>query len=1295
MELRLWKRTTRRARLVPVAVLAACALIMLAMAALDRFHVYQFEQTLRLLKDFEQSRASVLTGMQRLSVGEETASQADLEAEREALDELLMRLQKVGATLNLSDEGLDNSLAAQITGLQTRLQTWSGGPASARDRAGLQQSFAALNTEMLRLEAAGVQRMDALRQRQQLQYGVGWLLVLTAMLLLGAAVFRNHRELQDAQSALRENDAQYQGLLDMLPQLVWACDAQARTEYLNQRWVEYSGVPMAELMAVGWRQLLHPDDAKPMLKQWAEVVGAGADSLPEFRLRRRDGQYRWFHARFGVNRNEFGQPVRWFGSSVDIDDVRRARAALEHSERLHRETLTALREGVITFDAARRTTSCNPAAERIFGMPRERLLSLPRELWEVRLQYEDGRDMPWDKTPVSTVYATGAASGEVLMQVIKRGGGAMWLLVNAEPLLDAQGRLSAVVASYRDVTERRNVQLELRQQQEGLELAVQERTRALTKQIEARAQAESQLQNLNLQMQETERFTRMVADNIPVRIIYWDRHLRCRFVNHTYCEWFNAKREDIVGRTIFESRGEAYYQSLEPYISAVLRGELQQFERTENNRHGQHTVTRAHYIPDLRDGEVQGFFVLGIDVTREKQSELALLQANAQMGQARDMATAASHAKSAFLANMSHEIRTPMNAIIGFTYMLRRDVQDPVQQERLQKIAGASNHLLQVINDILDLSKIEAGKLVLEAVDFSLDALLSRTCGMVTESASHKGLELVLDIAPLPDRLHGDPTRLMQALLNLLSNAVKFTERGAITLRVELLAETAPQDDTGLLLRFEVMDTGIGIEPLEFAHLFDPFSQADGSSSRLHLGTGLGLAITRHIAEQMGGECGGESTPGEGSRFWFSARLQPAATQEASAAPVLRGMRALVADDLPAARLAVGAMLTGLELRVDMVASGQEALAHYAQAQGEGDPYRIVLLDWAMPGMDGLQTGQRLSASESPPQAQILVSTRDQAAVHQLARDAGFGAVLMKPLTASKVLDSLMRLLKNAGWPQPAPDLSVPLDYPLQSHHQSARVLLAEDNPVNQEVALQLLKAAGLNADVASDGQQAVEMVRKGGYDLVLMDVQMPRMDGLQATRLLRQDPAFARLPIIAVTANALQTDVDACMAAGMNEHLAKPVDPRLLHQALLRWLPQLPVPPITLPVAAAKERSPEQKLAQMATLIDLDAAYEYCAGQASILMGVMRKFVDHYRDAGHNLEQHLGAADMQAAGRLLHSLRGVSATIGATDLLKQTRALEDAIKAGQDGDALMAQAQALRVRLDALVAGVGQGLDS
>ncbi|MBK1688940.1 hybrid sensor histidine kinase/response regulator [Rubrivivax gelatinosus] len=655
----------------------------------------------------------------------------------------------------------------------------------------------------------------------------------------------------------------------------------------------------------------------------------------------------------------------------------------------------------------------------------------------------------------------------------------------------------------------------------------------------------------NQALAHAEAFTRELANSLPAVVLYWDRDERCRFANLAAQDWFSRPEAELVGRSIAELIPAAQYEVARPFIESALRGERQQYERTLVRADGRAVPLYAQYVPRFIDGQVAGFLAVLTDVGALKRAEQRLAEANVQLEQRAVQAEAATRAKSAFLANMSHEIRTPMNAIIGLTHLIARATDDPLQRERLRKVDGAAAHLLQILNDILDLSKIEAGKLQLEPADFSRDELISRALDVVEAAARAKGLELVLDTDHVPKRLRGDARLLSQALINLLGNAVKFTERGWIRLR----AEVQRAEGRRLLLRFEVQDTGIGIAPEHLPRLFTPFEQADSTRTRRHGGTGLGLALTRHIAELMGGSADASSRPGEGTTFGLTAWLERAEAVPSTASRRLPpALRALVVDDLPEAREAIAIQLQGLGVTVDTAEDGPGALARLLAAREQGLAYDVFLVDFMMPGWDGVETLQRLRAADRGGRTRaLLVSAGDDPQMHGRARDAGFGAVLLKPLTPSVLHDALARLLR----PAPVVDAAPPADdafEQLRARTAGRRVLVAEDNPVNQEVAIALLEDAGLEVVVAGDGQRAIELASAGAFDLVLMDVQMPGVDGLDAAREIRARLGPA-LPIIAMTANAFGEDREACLAAGMDDHVAKPVDPPRLYATLLRWL--------------------------------------------------------------------------------------------------------------------------------------------
>ncbi len=703
------------------------------------------------------------------------------------------------------------------------------------------------------------------------------------------------------------------------------------------------------------------------------------------------------------------------------------------------------------------------------------------------------------------------------------------------------------------------------------------------------------------------------------------------------------------------------------------------------------------------------------EAVAERTGELQ--RAHAAMAQSRDAAEAATRSKSAFLANMSHEIRTPMNAIIGLAHLMLRDSRDALDRERLGKVNDAAQHLLQVINDILDLSKIEAGKLVLEDAEFALDEVMARAFEMVSLRARSKGLELVLDTDGLPAWLRGDPTRLAQALINLLANAVKFTEQGWVRLSAAIVRE----DRDRLLVRFEVTDTGEGIDAERQALLFQPFEQADGSMTRRHGGTGLGLALTRHFSTLMGGEVGLHSTPGQGSTFWFTAWLGRAGQAAARAAPIaLQGLRALLVDDLPEARNALGDRLQKLGLHVDALAGGEAALAHVQAELTSGRPPDVLLIDWRMPPPDGIETLLRLRAlmgAGMPPS--VLVTAFDDPSMWQQARSHQVDAVLVKPITASALHETLLRVLRKAGGlPALAPPPPGETELLLRQRHAGQRVLLVEDNVVNQEVAEQLLQITGLVVETASDGRRAVELAATRRYDLILMDMQMPVMDGLEATRAIRARSGGA-LPIVAMTANAFDDDRQACLAAGMNDHVAKPIDAQRLYATLLRWLP---LPEGSRAAVAALGRGEPGGAGgdTVANVADATNGSEGAArpplverlagvpgfdvvqvlhgvgGRLPLLERVLARFVATYDQPGPVLTAAPGPGESQAWGRTSHSLRGACAAVGATALPLQLAAFEArAARADPVSDlpALREEAQHLNAELQALVAALRAAL--
>jgi signal transduction histidine kinase/DNA-binding response OmpR family regulator/HPt (histidine-containing phosphotransfer) domain-containing protein len=665
---------------------------------------------------------------------------------------------------------------------------------------------------------------------------------------------------------------------------------------------------------------------------------------------------------------------------------------------------------------------------------------------------------------------------------------------------------------------------------------------------------------------------------------------------------------------------------------------------------------------------------------------VALRNANlyAEVTRAKDTAEAATRAKSEFLANMSHEIRTPMNAIIGMTHLAQRHAAEPHLRDYLSKIDRAAANLLQIINDILDFSKIEAGKLTMERVPFNLDDVLSNLSTVSGIKAQQKGLELIFDVEEgLPQTLIGDPLRLNQVLVNLCSNAVKFTEKGEIVVRVTSRGGT----DGRLRLEFLVADTGIGMSREQVGRLFEAFSQADSSTTRKYGGTGLGLTISRRLVQMMGGDFQVDSDEGKGSTFRFTADFGLAAAGDAAAvegtagprrlpaARPFQGMKALVVDANETIREILQRQLGSMGFQVTLASSAEEAFASQEQASASGAPFDLVLMDWRIPGPEGRNLNGQLRESLRLGRVPTVVMTtaHDAEDVYREAREAGVEWFLMKPVSQSSLVDTVMNVCGRSGRTEAAPTPRGADPMEVVRPIRGARILLAEDNEMNQQVALELLGEAGLRVTLAVDGKQAVQLMRPD-FHAVLMDVQMPNMDGYEATRLIRQNPAFTGIPVIAMTANAMAQDRELAREAGMADHVAKPIDPAELFRKLAQHVKLDPAKPFDEPPKAAPPAKVMQAAAALPeTLpgVDVTDGLGHLAGNRA---AYRRLLVQIGRDRGllDDLQAAVKAGDRQAAVRAAHSLKSVAGNLGAKELSRTAAEAEAALKAGVETPALL-----------------------
>ncbi|HSB08356.1 MAG TPA: response regulator [Blastocatellia bacterium] len=767
-------------------------------------------------------------------------------------------------------------------------------------------------------------------------------------------------------------------------------------------------------------------------------------------------------------------------------------------------------------------------------------------------------------------------------------------------------------------------------------------TRSIFRDITERKRAEQALRKSEQQLQ-------AILDNSPAVIYVKDNWGRYILINTRFEKLFHVSKDLVVGKSDFDLFPKEMAEAFRANDQKVLEaGVSLEWEEIAPHDDGPHTYLSAKF--PLLDTNGVGYAVCGIstDITERKRMEV-------ELAKARDVALESARLKAEFLANTSHEIRTPMNAIIGMSGLLLDTDLSGEQREFAETVRSSADALLTLINDILDFSKIEAGKLSFETMDFDLRNAVEGALDLVAEAAQAKGIEIfsVIDDG-LPAQLRGDPGRLRQVLVNLLSNAIKFTDHGEVIVRVA--SENESGSDTRL--RFSVTDSGIGVPEESQARIFEAFSQADGSTTRRAGGTGLGLAISKKLVEMMRGEIGVESEPGKGSTFWFSAEFEkrPGEPEQRSAPAIsLEGLRVLIVDDNATNRKLVHHQITSWGMRNGSAENGRDALAILRQEAAAGDPYYMAILDMQMPEMDGLTLARSIKSDPAIAGTRLLMMTslgrRDDAEI----RSAGVEVCLTKPVKQSQLFDCVAALVAGAQVRKAKPQRAAAVPRLARRRRDAVRVLLAEDNTVNQKVALRQLERLGYAADAVANGQEVLEALDRIRYDLVLMDCQMPELDGYEATKQIRLREGDSRhTTIIAMTANALEGDRERCLAAGMDDYLSKPIKQEALAATLERWIPS----------GDGASESAEPNSGGAVRVIDESVMAELraleTAGKHGFLGRLIDLFIEETPRRLASLQSAIDEASAEALAREAHALKGSCAHLGATRMSALCGILED-----------------------------------
>lgn len=1019
-------------------------------------------------------------------------------------------------------------------------------------------------------------------------------------------------ERKRAEELLRESEEKYRSVVDNIKEIIFQTDATGLWTFLNPAWTEITEFSIAESLGSNVLNYIHPDDRQRNLQIFESLIqGQKESSRYEIRYLTKDGNYRWMEVYTRLRRDSNGAIAGISGTLNDITERRRTEDALRLSQERYELAISAGNVGVWDWNIPTNEVYIDPTIAAALGYTE---LDIPNTLegWH-SLVYPD--DLPRVQDAIAAHLQGNTIQYEIEHRRLHKDGSLRWFLSRGTAFQDAEGNMYRMTGTDTDITDRKLVQEALEREQEQL------------KEIIATA---------------------------PVAMAMFDREMRYLAHSNKWLEDYALQGQSIIGRNHYEIFPEIP-QEWKVIHQRALQGEA---------------ISNSEDVFDLKD-ESKLYLRWAVHPWRQPEGDVGgiviVTDIINELVEAREAALSASRFKSQFLANMSHEIRTPMNAVIGMTGLLLETALNPEQRDFVETIRISGDALLTLINEILDLSKLEAGQMELEILNFDLSTCMEEVVDLLATQAHSKGLEIAALIFPnVPIYLKGDEGRLRQILMNLTGNAIKFTKSGEVVIRAELVSETA----TTATIRLGITDTGLGISPENQRKLFTPFTQVDASNTRQYGGTGLGLAICKQLVNLMGGEIGVESQLGKGSQFWFNIpfakQTQPIFSEKDFG--YLVGRRLLVVDDNATNRKVVCHQASRWGIEVDEADSAAAALAALQKACDRQMPYDLALIDMQMPEMDGLTLGEQIKANPAFSGVPlIMLTSTNQRDEMQRSTNIGFAAYLVKPIKPSRLLDTIATILY--GNLNPGNSISPSRDNSsdnrqFQNIEASAknklRILLAEDNLVNQKVATKQLANLGYCADVAANGEEVLHLLEKVPYDLIFMDCQMPILDGFETTREIRRrqessDFSGHRPVVIAMTANAMKEDQERCLNAGMDDYLSKPVSKQKLMAVLERWSSE---------ISAKNEIISPEKTGDSTDSalpeIDWERLHEISGNSEEFEMELLQIFVEDMEIHIKEFKDAIATNNFQMVERKGHHIKGASANMGATTMYKAAGKLED-----------------------------------